>query len=376
MSYELHVLQGLQRGARAQVPSDRAVSISSQLGSDIVLRDADVADRSATFTVHDDHWVVHALHGELQADGQLIAAGQTAKLPLGAALSIGATQIAVQRMDSANASAPPDHAADEAPTADHEADAPSPTDALPLTPPAQRNQHLQRWGKRLTVAGGGMAAVCVGVLAFAYSIQPAPVTASQQAQQLQSKLHGLGLTGLNVRPADVQGSQDQTLLVQGYVASAADRAKGEALMQQATLPTQWKAWVSEQASNQVQNVFRTHGVEAKVQTLATGAVLVNTAVADPSVLEQVRAAAQRDVPGLTKLEVANTAPPPDTRGAPVNDPGKRVALIVPGDPPHVVTADGTRYFQGAMLPTGHRIAAIEKQKVLLEINGVLTPLLF
>jgi type III secretion protein D len=375
MSYELHVLQGLQRGARAQVPANRAVSISAQLGSDIVLRDADVADRSATFTVHEDHWVINVLHGELQADGQLIAAGQTAKLPLGTALSIGATQIAVQRAGSSAAAAPADEASDGAPPVDQPTDAPTPNDALPLTPPAQHNPQLQRWGRRLTVAGGGMAAVCMGMLAFAYSIQPAPLSANQQAQQLQSKLHGLGLTGLNVR-VDSQSGQDPSLLVQGHVASASDRAKGEALLQQSALPTQWKAWVSEQAANQVQDVFRTHGVDAKVQTLAAGAVLVKTSVADASVLEGVRAAAQRDVPGLTKLEVANTAPPPDTRGTPVNDPGKRVASIVTGDPPYVVTADGTLYFLGAMLPTGHRIAAIEQRKVLLEINGVLTPLLF
>jgi type III secretion protein D len=49
---------------------------------------------------------------------------------------------------------------------------------------------------------------------------------------------------------------------------------------------------------------------------------------------------------------------------------------VPGDPAYVVTADGTRYFQGALLPTGHRIAGIEERRVVLELNGVQTPLVF
>ncbi len=373
MSYELHVLQGQQRGARAQVPSDRAVLISAQLDSDIVLRDAEVADRRASFTVHDDHWVVHVLQGELQADGQVIAAGQTATLPLGAALSIGSSQVAVQRMATATAAVPDEAASDEARSglAGERADASAHPEPLP-TPRAARNLHLQRWGRRLAAGGGGIAAVCVGVLAFAYSIQPAPLTPAQQAQRLQSQLHGAGLAGLSVQ-ADAQG---QGLLVQGQVANASERAKGEALLQQSGLPSQWRAWVSDQAANQVREVFRTHGIDAKVQTLAAGAVRVSTTVADPSVLEQVRAAVQRDVPGLTKIEVANTLPPPDTRGVPINDPGKRLASIAPGDPPYVVTADGTRYFQGAMLPTGHRIAAIDKQQVLLEINGVLTPLPF
>jgi type III secretion protein D len=363
MSYELHVLEGQQRGARAQVPGDRALSIGAELDSDIVLRGADVADRRARFTVHGDHWMVNVLHGELQADGKTIAAGQSAKLPLGAALSIGASQIAVQRVVS--------------PRADDEAAPPELPDNSPAgkqsvaTPPTRRYD-LQRWGRRLAAGGGGVAAVCVGMLAFAYSIQPAPQNASQRAQQLQSQLHGAGLTGLAVRADDA----GQSLLVQGTVASAADRAKGEALLQQSVLPAQWKAWVGDQATEQVRDVFRTHGITAKVQALAPGVLRVNTSVADPSALEAVRAAAQRDVPGLEKLEWANTLPPPDTRGAPINDPGKRVASIVPGDPPYVVTADGTRYFKGAMLPTGHRISAIDKQQVLLEINGVSTPLPF
>jgi type III secretion protein D len=60
----------------------------------------------------------------------------------------------------------------------------------------------------------------------------------------------------------------------------------------------------------------------------------------------------------------------------IDDPGKRVTSIVPGDPAYVVTADGTRYFEGALLPTGHRVAAIRDREVLLERNGTKAPLRF
>ena len=82
--------------------------------------------------------------------------------------------------------------------------------------------------------------------------------------------------------------------------------------------------------------------------------------------------------GLAALEIVQR---PDARHRParcrcIDDPGKRVASIVPGDPPYVVTVDGTRYFEGALLPTGHRIAGIEERQVVLEIHGVRTPLVF
>jgi type III secretion protein D len=52
-----------------------------------------------------------------------------------------------------------------------------------------------------------------------------------------------------------------------------------------------------------------------------------------------------------------------------DDPGKRIASLVQGDPAYVVTADGARYFVGSMLPSGHRITAVDTQSVTLERDG-------
>ena len=52
------------------------------------------------------------------------------------------------------------------------------------------------------------------------------------------------------------------------------------------------------------------------------------------------------------------------------------SAIVPGDPAYVVTADGTRYFTGAVLPTGHRIQAIQANLVQLERDGQISQLTF
>jgi type III secretion protein D len=79
---------------------------------------------------------------------------------------------------------------------------------------------------------------------------------------------------------------------------------------------------------------------------------------------------RRDVRGLQALEVRNTAKPTPPPAPPVSDdPGKRIASLVPGDPGYLVTADGSRYFIGAQLPTGHRITQIDKSRVTLELHG-------
>jgi hypothetical protein len=69
------------------------------------------------------------------------------------------------------------------------------------------------------------------------------------------------------------------------------------------------------------------------------------------------------------------APEPAAPAAPMlpaagNEPGKRiVTLVSQGALPHLVTADGGRYFVGATLPSGHRLAAVLPQGVVLERDG-------
>ena len=81
--------------------------------------------------------------------------------------------------------------------------------------------------------------------------------------------------------------------------------------------------------------------------------------------------------GVKELALRNTATPlPPPTPPVVDDPNKRIASLVPGEPAYVVTADGARYFVGALLPSGHRIAQIAAQRVVLERDGQQTNLNF
>jgi type III secretion protein D len=104
---------------------------------------------------------------------------------------------------------------------------------------------------------------------------------------------------------------------------------------------------------------------------------VRTALADPAPLAGIERLVRRDVPGLHSLQPINE--PPRHTPSPIpalDDPGKRVASIVAGAEPYVVTVDGTRYFVGAMLPTGHRIELIDGSRVELEREGERSAIVF
>ena len=384
MSYELQVLEGAQQGACTPLPEGLAVTISGAIDSDVVLRGDDLTERRITLTALADSLRVQVLQGEAQVDGRSLAAGQAVTVALASVVVLGGTRIGVVRVASAGAAAGAKLSSGQsAGAADGAADvamagaaAPRSVDAA-VSPAAAlaaavQGRSARTWSRRLVGSGAALAAVSIGVLAFAYTAVPVAPSAPQRASHAQALLRDAGLKRLSVRAAE-----NGELRVDGYLETTAQRAQAERLLAGEHLEARWQVWVDEQVSNAVQDVYRVNGASARVESLGAGAVRVSTSVADPATLEAIRNLAKRDVPGLTTIEVRNTAPPQRPGATPVlDDPGKRISSIVAGDPPYVVTSDGTRYFEGALLPTGHRIAGIEEHQVVLELGGVRTPLVF
>ena len=380
MSYELQVLEGSQQGACTALPEGLAVTIRGAIDSDVVLRGADLAERRIALTAQADSLRVQVLQGEAQVDGRSLAAGQAVTVALASIVVLGGTHLGVVRVAGAGHEAghKAGHQASHEPAAVAGAGAAPPRSTEAAASPAAalaaaaQGPSARTWSRRLVGSGAALAAVSIGVLAFAYSAVPVAPSAAQRAGHAEALLHDAGLKRLTVRTAE--GGE---LRVDGYLETTAQRARAERLLAGEHLDARWQVWVDEQVSNAVQDVYRVNGASASVESLGAGAVRVSTSVADPATLESIRNLARRDVPGLTTIEVRNTAPPQRPGATPVlDDPGKRISSIVAGDPPYVVTIDGTRYFEGALLPTGHRIAGIEEHQVVLELGGVRTPLVF
>ncbi len=93
--------------------------------------------------------------------------------------------------------------------------------------------------------------------------------------------------------------------------------------------------------------------------------------------------AMKEVPGLKRLAVRrlDVAPTADASAPPpaplaLAAPGKRVIAVVDGRPDFITTEDGSRYFSGAVLPSGHRIVEVEGQMVSVEKDGAMSRLVF
>jgi type III secretion protein D len=388
-SLELRVLEGEQRGARLALRrADFEIgSLHGAAACDVRLRDALIGDTLVRISLdgEEPHARLHVLAGEVRLGPRRLRAGSAARWRLYAPLRIGATVIALGEEDGAA------WERDEpAPIADEDEDdeeaastanaelasgpPPSPPPHLHRPPeqvaePAQITDARRARGLERRLAVFGAALVLAAALPLAIGRLTAPPTAPAGADPQVALARLLaaqpGWRGLRVE-ADAAGDT-----VQGLLDTNAQREDLRALLARAGFGgVRIDVRTGEQLVDAVDDLFRVQGVPARADYDGAGRVRVYAQETDANLLLRVVAAARRDVRGLADIDVHNAPPVPPPQDRPVpDDPGKRVAAVVPGASPYVATVDGTRYFLGALLPTGDRIEAIDAHRILLVRDG-------
>ncbi len=119
----------------------------------------------------------------------------------------------------------------------------------------------------------------------------------------------------------------------------------------------------------VEEVLRLSDVACDAHYDGNGTVTVHGHMGDPKVLATViQSRAMREIVGLKRVLAVNLDDPHST-ASPTQVDGTRIVSAISGDDPYVVTADGSRYYVGAELPQGGRLAGVEGDEVLIERNG-------
>jgi type III secretion protein D len=220
--------------------------------------------------------------------------------------------------------------------------------------------------------GAGVLLACGAALWVAHAAAaPVPVAAPDTAA-LTAALRSTEFAGLQFGRGP-----DGQLILRGRLANDAARQKLDGWLLDHGLRARVDVVVDETMTREVIEVFRINGVAVKATTAGPGKVDVEAAERDPDRLARAQEVVRRDVRGLDQLAVRNTAKPlPPPMPPVVDDPAKRIASLVTADPAYIVTADGSRYFIGALLPTGHRVTRINPGSVTLELRGEQTTLNF
>ena len=240
---------------------------------------------------------------------------------------------------------------------------------------------LTRWhglAARMPTALPAVAVIAVGASLFlAAGAAPDWVTPPTKAETVQTALSESGY-----RTLKVARSADGRLTVTGLVATEKDRARLQRLLQARKFEVAVQVQTGERLALTVEDVFRANGLEAKARSTAPGVVRVEVRDAAEGEIASVQKLAVQEVPGLKHLGVDRIGgPPPEAAPEPKPlvisaDPGKRVTSVVDGDLDYIATEDGSRYFAGAILPTGHRLLDVQDQIVSVEKDGAVSQLVF
>lgn len=367
----LKVLAGRVRGASAPLTTHEALEIGHGFDADIVLRDPSAKGVRLRLTAREDSADLEILEGRVEMLGHVLSAPSRAVLPCYLPLLIGDNAVAIG-LEHSPRWAEAERLLVTAPAA-------SPA-APPVTVDHDYGETLARrlLDRAISVVRGTPHLVPVTVFGAAlacvtYAAANAPIWGGQQASagQVHALLRKEGYGALAVQP----GEGDR-LVIAGVLTREAEKDRLRQIVDTRDLPARIEVQTSESLARNVEDVFMANGLPATARP--NGLARVQVQVTGPAEeVAKVQKVALTDVKGLRGLDIARAEGGDDRFGKVFEEgPGKRVVSVVGGDAGYVATADGSRYFAGAMLPTGDRIVAVETQAVTVEKGGSTTKLMF
>ena len=369
-AYELRVLSGGQCGATSAVCTGETLRIGRDWSSDIVLQQADDCATRLTMDAN-GRLTLNVDAGQCMIDGGAeLRAGERASFAPYTSFTVGGVEMAVGRIGASQWATLFDDAGADAATGMGTPIQASPQGLAGIWRAAILVVQRVTWVKRLFLGGAVLVSASAGALTLAWAMSTTSPSLPKQADHLRQVLTDSGFSALSVE------TSNNELAVTGYLDTLAQKGKLDQILTKlgGKMP-RLAVWTNEQVTVDVGDVYRLNHIAAEVHSAGPGIVRVQTHEGDAAALEKVKAFALGNVPNLRQVVSAND-PPPATScgGTTIHDPNKLIVAIVPGDPAYVVTADGTRYFEGAMLPTGYLLKAIRPGHIQMECDGVVSDL--
>ncbi len=362
----LRVLSGRLKGAEHRLHAGKFVRIGHSFDHDIVLRDPSTKGLSLELHLGADVATIRVIAGEVGLLGRPVAAGEDASLPAFVPLTLGAFTVAIGDTESerwaeterlstmiAPATAEPAPAAPQADIAERLT-----TRLYPLREAiaVERNWPIY----------GVLAAI---VLLVAIAGVPATRWISGQVNSAgsnQAVLANAGFRGLTV----TEGPAGQGPTIHGVVKDDADLARLRTLVSDRIGRASIDVDTMQAMAASATDMLRAQGIDADARPMRGNSLLITTEFLPVDRQDELSKLIRRDLPGVTRVAFTTS----NARGDRdlqyfFSGTAYGLATFVDGAPGYIVTADGTRWFTGAQVPTGHKIVAIGNGRASFERDG-------
>lgn len=358
----LRVLSGRLAGTEKALPPSGAVSIGHQFWHDVVVRDPATKGIAIDLALDGDAAKATVLEGEAELLGRAVPAGDTVIVPPYVPFTIGGVALAWGDPHS-----PRWHEASGLVAA-----VPSPPDMPPSareTAVAIAGRASEGLGAAFTRGRVTAVAAVAGVLVIATATMPVVDALNLRGTpeaRVERAMRDAGLPGLDASEDQANGA----IAVTGVVATEGQRQTAIAALRDTGLPGSVAVVTSADLARAVADVARIHGLQAIARPTGRASVELRTTPLAPDAEAKLAQAVRNDVRALAGLSLRDDLPPADL--APlhtVQDATKKVSTVVGGDPGFIQTVDGARYFPGALMPSGHRLVAIQGNMAVFEKSG-------
>jgi type III secretion protein D len=371
----LRVLSGRQKGADYRLSSGLTVTIGHSFNHDVVLRGSDTKDLSLELHLSETVAQLRVVSGQVQLLGRPLAAGEQAQLPAFVPVTAGETSFAIgdahsERWEEATAIS-------EAPVAT----APLPTEPVLVSEQTNRvksmDNAVQHFATQFEPVAkavaferrwplyAGIAAVLLLVAALSGPIGQFVEFNNNGPAAIEQKLARAGFKG--VRAVD-KGSDK--IILSGLLRNDKELARLRAFAAEKLDGVEVNVRTMDELAAAATGVLSGQGIDAEAKPARGNAVLINSEYLPKDRQDELIAMIKKDIPQIGNVIFRIESGRGDRDLQYFFSSGDfGLASFVDGDPAYIKTADGTRWFKGAVLPTGHNITAMGGGRIQFERNG-------
>ncbi len=387
----LRVLDGRQAGAEYRLGTDMSVSIGYAFGHDIVLRAPSTRGISLQIETTGVVPLLRVLQGSVTMLARPVVAGEFAQLPLYVPVSMGDINFAIgdpesERWQEAGTLSVVPAAAGEVEGTKPEQAAAVAIPGLASAADLQRklNGGLQFFQMRFRPIGDAVAmdkrwpiyAIILATLLLAlllYAPTNRFVRSSFSGPVAAEKM----LKNKGFADVTVSENPDGSLIVKGLVRNDSQLVKIRELVASRLPGAVVDVNTMDGVAAGISDMLAAQGIDAEARPGRGRTLVIDSEYLPGDRQEEIAAQIRKDVPALQRIFFKIN---PD-RGEPVlqyffASEKYGIASFVDGDPAYIATADGTKWFKGAAVPTGHMIIEIGNGRVRFEREGKIEELHF
>ena len=366
----LRVLDGRLAGAEHKLIAGTTIRIGHGLDNDIVLRGKDTVGKLVEINIRADDIKATVLLGEVVLLGNNLRQGESVILPPYVPLRIGEYHIAIgtgnaERWDEASAIA--------LRTTSEVINEPS-DDIVPVHRPKLMDQSRSRWTSFTSylpkwVKGPGFLLIAGFALALALVVEPLRQIVDSELNGIddaQTAIAAAGFANVKVAAEPTGGK----MLITGIVLDEAELERLRTLINRRFSGAVVDVETTQSLARAANDLLAGQSIDADAKAAGVGKIRIISEYLPIDRQKELEALLKKDLPKLLAVHFTlSGARGPDDLKYFFNSEKYGLATYVDGEPGHIVTSDGSFWFEGSTLPTGHKLLHARSGRLSFERAG-------